>query len=1107
MTTHSFRFCRTLAAAIIALGGPPSHAALIAHWTFDEVGAAVAKDAAGSYHGKLTGDAALMKDDGRGVAKFTGNGAIIVEGGRGLFNQPAPFSLELVVKPTAENDGKAEPFLLGKPSFAWGLSYFRQGQVYGYIGAGSNNVRAIEDNGIPLGEYSHIVMTYDPNVAGTNLCLYINGHLVAAKPSAQPLPASDVDVVIGQPGFAGMIDEARIYSHALTPKEVTDNMKQVRSAASAAAPIAPPLPGDWRFVPLDNQYNASADLPAGRANMEGAPFQFQAVAPNLIRRAENAAVNEQRVELFGAKVSRANFIPIARADRIEVPIGQKCREAFLCLVAEFPKMQHRYEVPTVPFALSDVESFAIELDYGDGDPDFAFPYALADGGYVIRRIAGAYAVAADPKRELKRLVLHNKRFGFNAALAAVTLNVAAKPALPALHAEPATPPLPAKSPSTNAPPKLIQGGEHILVLAHLWGELTLDLRRIVRVEGHAPCAVESLDVTARAAHAVLVTGKLRLELACTLDPAGQVVLGLKARNEGDVPLRAEIQFPCLEDVTLGSVADTWLFFPKTRHVVTHQRGTYRAPNDRSFPHQFMDIYNPRAGYGLAILTHNLQNAVLDYSLAKNENGVTAFVAYPADWWELKPGETRDLIETCIIPHAGDWHAALALYRQWVATWYQDRGARDADWFRRAFLLKSLVSSAHDAGYIHRTPPCYDRATQTWRVEDWLEADRQQWGALPDTYQFYNWFYDEDRQHEMWGDYAEASYAWIGGLPRFRSAIENIQNKHKTPASVYLIADRCSKDTEIGKKIGKEVACVRKDGSLEADDKMYSVCPGAKPWFDHMVATVKRVQAETGCDSMYLDVFGFSRGLACYSTKHDHIGPLNANQATADFLQAVRAALPATVPIYCEFPLPDTSSQFMDGNIAYYYLTLQEMFGTARDLPNAAPQFAEMPMNLYRFVFPRVKQLCFPVGIEGDPNFSGLKALFFNGEAHYDATWRLYDDRTLGWLKQCLALKKQYTDCFTSDRPSPFVPTLRAGVVANEFPGKGRTLWTIFNGQYRTLRGAVLRVKHLDGATYHDAWNDKPLAPKIENGGAVLSLKLDPQGLGCVVQTRSPKRNE
>jgi hypothetical protein len=275
----------------------------------------------------------------------------------------------------------------------------------------------------------------------------------------------------------------------------------------------------------------------------------------------------------------------------------------------------------------------------------------------------------------------------------------------------------------------------------------------------------------------------------------------------------------------------------------------------------------------------------------------------------------------------------------------------------------------------------------------------------------------------------------------------------------------------------------------------------------MLATVRRVQAETGCRVIYLDVFGYSRGLDCYSTKHGHVGPLNQNQATYEFLSAVRAALPPEVAIFCENPLTDANSQFVDGTIAYYYLTLHELMSAPRDLPDAAPLVAEMPMNLYRFVFPRVRQFCFPVGIEGDPNLSCLKALFFNGESHFDATWRLYDDRTLSWLKKGLALKREYADCFTSHRPTPLVPTLRTGVVANEFPGDGRTVWTLFNGQYRTVRGEVIAVPHHAGDAYHDAWNGQPLKPKIKAGRARIALRLDPQGLGCIVQTHSPKQKE
>jgi hypothetical protein len=84
-------------------------------------------------------------------------------------------------------------------------------------------------------------------------------------------------------------------------------------------------------------------------------------------------------------------------------------------------------------------------------------------------------------------------------------------------------------------------------------------------------------------------------------------------------------------------------------------------------------------------------------------------------------------------------------------------------------------------------------------------------------------------------------------------------------------------------------------------------------------------------------------------------------------------------------------------------------------------------------------------------------------------------------------------------------TEKDGVHANKFPGEGRTAWTLFNARYMTVRGPLLAVDHVEGATYADVWNNQPLTPQISGGKAILSLKLDPQGLGCVVQTLPEKR--
>lgn len=99
------------------------------------------------------------------------------------------------------------------------------------------------------------------------------------------------------------------------------------------------------------------------------------------------------------------------------------------------------------------------------------------------------------------------------------------------------------------------------------------------------------------------------------------------------------------------------------------------------------------------------------------------------------------------------------------------------------------------------------------------------------------------------------------------------------------------------------------------------------------------------------------------------------------------------------------------------------------------------------------------------------------------------------------IKKEYKDCFTSETPEALVATLHAYVQANRFPGKGRTLWTLYNQQYITFRGPVLEIIHTEGARYLNVWTGKPIYPKIINGKAVITATLEPQGIGCVAQLR------
>ena len=79
-----------------------------------------------------------------------------------------------------------------------------------------------------------------------------------------------------------------------------------------------------------------------------------------------------------------------------------------------------------------------------------------------------------------------------------------------------------------------------------------------------------------------------------------------------------------------------------------------------------------------------------------------------------------------------------------------------------------------------------------------------------------------------------------------------------------------------------------------------------------------------------------------------------------------------------------------------------------------------------------------------------------------------------------------------------IDTLTPVICANRYPGKKRTLYTLYNRGYNTFRGKFLRVPHKAGNSYYDAWNEQILDVEIHDGHAVLSITMDAMQMGCVV---------
>ncbi len=886
----------------------------------------------------------------------------------------------------------------------------------------------------------------------------------------------------------------------------------------------------------------------------GVPFRVHSDGNSIIRPSGRNPSDGLTEEFLGETLSRNDFRPISRDATVSVLVGRKTREVHFLLASELPVTEFRYGVPKVPFRIDDTELFLVELVYADGESDLAFPYSVADEGYVLSRALGAYAVAVDPERELDEVVFHSRVIGSDFSLAAVSLNVSPNSVLPVLTKEPPRPekprllsPEPTEPHIDNRDGRLVCGNSHYEITLNCrqgfsierivnravpdaeialhpssglaveleGSEITVsehdqlvgaDKKKVVatgsRILTGRAFRTRSVDVSGTEANIALVSEDeevpLAIRITVSVDGSEELALGLHLENKGDTPLKTSVRFPALNRLTIGSVEDTWIFFPKYRTVLTNERRFVRSSHGLAFSAPFFDAFSPSAGVGVMVLTRNLDMMPVHFDMAKNDQGVNCAVEYTGYYHTLPPKGTFDALQSRLIPHTGDWHRATEIYRDWKDTWFKADRAKNADWFEQSFLLRCHISTATEARRIQRTRPFFDKEAGVFHLAESLEADKKYWGGLlPDIFHFYGWHYRDDIKEYAWGDFTLPEvYDRVGGLTKFRQAVDTLQTKHGIPVSLYTLGDRASSSTEASKRFKDPAAITEADGSTRDYPDFRLLCSGYQPWQDHYINEVVKLQSDTGAKAIYLDVF--PRGNTCHDEKHGHELPLWPERLNHEMIQRLRDEMPDSVALFAEYPFGDVSAQYADGFLTYYNLDLEDHFGPSFDLDERARRLAEAPFALNRYLFPGLKQFAFPCGISYH-NAGQQKIPFLNGDAIYDNTWWLRCDRMQAVLIRALKIQRAYTDCFMTGTPRPRIPTQKAGIVANAFPTETRTVWTLYNTRYRTWRGESLSVEHRAGSRYHDAWNDQDLEPEIRDGRAILSVPLDPQGLGCIVQ--------
>ena len=221
-----------------AAAAVPSHAAIVAHYTFDETGGSVAHDSVGGVNGTLSGNAAFVTGGISGNAVQLNNATNdLVNMGNNFGALPTgDFSMAVWVKTTQttgeipiskHNGGTLNGFFLAvndvNPS---GGGLGSPNKASAYVSSNNNPAVPISSVSVNDGQWHQLLGVYVP---GGQLSLYVDGIFQDAKP-AQSYNVNTSAFIVGGIGqtngdgtprniFTGLVDDVQLYDNALSASD------------------------------------------------------------------------------------------------------------------------------------------------------------------------------------------------------------------------------------------------------------------------------------------------------------------------------------------------------------------------------------------------------------------------------------------------------------------------------------------------------------------------------------------------------------------------------------------------------------------------------------------------------------------------------------------------------------------------------------------------------------------------------------------------------------------------------------------------------------------------------------------------------------------------
>ncbi len=846
-------------------------------------------------------------------------------------------------------------------------------------------------------------------------------------------------------------------------------------------------PGNMSSLDLARKLGASGTLPAGELTVSGVPL--------LVRGGTDAV----------------HMTPLSEPGQIDVPLSGQAAEAYLLLAAQFPQRDEPSYAGTAG-QISHVHRLVARITYDDGSREDQFPFSVSAGKHAVSHSLRVYALALDPTKPLKTISLIDGMQRGAFGLVGLTLCRDPGPATAATQLQ-ANPTLASQHSATAQSPATQSSGieyrDDCLTISSQTIRMILRLKpglMVQRVE-NLTSAETSNYISAGPLFRILGDGfelsSDQFEIqSVTPEPDGQgttlrldlqhrsehrtiaVGIWVDVRDPQEIGLRAHIElpdadkattsflFPELREITLGGpLSDCWIWCPRRGDVITSAAVSLREPYaGAGNPLQIIGTFDPRRGTGLYLMTQDLEARSKFYHVEKSSEGARLAIEYT-------PLHESDSPRTVIGCSQGDWHAQFARYQQWVNSWYQPAATRQP-WFRQVWNFRQQ--------FMHFALPVksgiFDEASKTIKLKEVVETDARAFGGV-DYLHLFDWGWDP--VHGRCGDYQPWDY--LGGVASFRQAVDEVTSQG-IPVGLYLEGILVDPQSEIGKAHGASWQMLGPSGKpYEYFAPSFHICPHVTEWQTYLSDTYQRVAEQTGARGFYIDEYGFSGPTYwCYNPTHGHPIPVTPVLGERAMLQQVRKKLGDSAAIYTEESPTDVNSQYQDGSFTY-------------NISSVMDEWSPSHVNLYRFAFPSFKTIeiiCCdqPLGT----NVEAVKRCLFNGEAIWiEGIWdRWFAPEVRAQIALNHRILQSNRECFTSDYVAPLVPTLLSGLYANRFDERddrtGKTCWTIYNTNYRTVRAEVIAVDTADGAEYQNEMDSQAVAVRVAGPLTYLTLEIPPR---------------